>query len=65
MSQAIQEPVVPRGGVLAAAALCVVLSCDMTTVRLTGMGEVHMTLPAAVQSRDLQFADGDNGTVLI
>jgi putative photosynthetic complex assembly protein len=65
MSQAIQEPVVPKGGVLAAAALVLFALATVTTVRLTGMGEVHMTLPAAVQSRDLQFADGNKGTVLV
>jgi putative photosynthetic complex assembly protein len=65
MSQAIQEPVVPKGGVLAAAALVLFALATVTTVRLTGMGEVHMTLPAAVQSRDLQFADGNHGTVLV
>jgi putative photosynthetic complex assembly protein len=65
VSQTIQEPVVPKGGVLAAAALILFSLATVATVRLTGMGEVHMTLPAAVQSRDLQFADGDNGTVLV
>jgi putative photosynthetic complex assembly protein len=65
MSHAIQEPIVPKGGVLAAAALVLFALATVTTVRLTGMGEVHMTLPAAVQSRDLQFADGNNGAVLV
>ena len=65
MSHAISEPVVPKGGVLAAAALVLFALAAVTTVRLTGMGEVHMTLPAAVQSRDLQFADGNNGAVLV
>jgi putative photosynthetic complex assembly protein len=70
MSQVIQEnasrePVVPKGGIIAAAALVLFSLATVTTVRLTGLGEVHMTLPAAVQSRDLQFADGRNGTVLV
>ena len=65
MSEAIQEPVVPKGGVLAAAALVLFSLAAVTTVRLTGMGGVHMTLPAAVESRDLQFADGNNGAVLV
>jgi putative photosynthetic complex assembly protein len=60
-----QEPVVPKGGIIAAAALVLFSLATVTTVRLTGMGEVHMTLPAAVQSRDLQFADGQNGAVLV
>ena len=63
--QVIQEPVVPKGGVLAAAALVLFALTTVTTVRLTGMGESHMTLPAAVQSRDLQFEDGKNGAVLV
>ena len=37
----------------------------VTTVRLTGAGGVHMTLPAAAESRDLQFEDGKNGAVLV
>ena len=65
MSQTVREPVVPKGGVLAAAALVMFSLASVTTVRLTGVGEVHMTLPAAVQSRDLQFADGHNGAVLV
>jgi hypothetical protein len=43
MSHAISEPVVPKGGVLAAAALVLFALAAVTTVRLTGMGEVHMT----------------------
>ena len=65
MSQAIHEPVVPRGGGFAAAALVLFALASVTTVRLTGVGEVRMTLPAAVESRDLQFEDGKNGAVLV
>ena len=65
MSHAIQEPVVPRGGVFAAAALILFALAAVTTVRLTGVGGVHMTLPAAVESRDLRFEDGRNGAVLV
>lgn len=65
MSHAIQEPVVPKGGIIAAAALVLFLLATVTTVRLTGTGGVHMTLPAAVESREFQFADGQNGTVLV
>ena len=35
MSQAIHEPVVPKGGVLAAAALILFALASVTTVRLT------------------------------
>ena len=65
MSHAIHEPVVPKGGVFAAAALVLFALASVTTARLTGVGEVRMTPPAAVESRDLQFADGKNGTVLV
>jgi len=65
MSQAIHEPVVPRGGVFAAAALILFALAAVTTVRLTGVGGIHMALPAAVESRDLQFEDGQNGAVLV
>jgi putative photosynthetic complex assembly protein len=34
-------------------------------VRLTGVGASHMTLPAAVESRDLRFEDGEKGSVLV
>jgi putative photosynthetic complex assembly protein len=65
MSQAIHEPVVPRRGVLAAAALVLFALAAVTTVRLTGVGSVRMTLPAEVESRELQFEDGKNGAVLV
>jgi len=65
MSQAIHEPVVPRGGVLAAAALILFALATVTTVRLTGVGGVHMALPAAVESRDLLFEDGQKGAVMV
>ncbi len=65
MSQTIHEPVVPRGGVFAAAALVLFALASVTTVRLTGVGEVRMTLPAAIESRDFQFEDGKNGAVLV
>jgi len=65
MSHAIHEPVVPKGGVFAAAALILFALAAVTTVRLTGVGGIHMTLPAAVESRDLQFEDGQNGAVLV
>ena len=65
MSQAIHEPVVPRGGVFAAAALILFALAAVTTVRLTGVGGIHMALPAVVESRDLQFEDGQNGAVLV
>jgi putative photosynthetic complex assembly protein len=65
MSEAIHEPVVPRGWVFAAGALVLFSLALVTTVRLTGVGGVHVTLPAAVESRDLRFADGESGAVLV
>ena len=65
MGQVIYEPIVPKGGVFAAAALVLFSLAAVTTVRVTGLGGVHMVLPAAVESRDLQFEDGKNGAVLV
>jgi putative photosynthetic complex assembly protein len=65
MGEAIHEPVVPRGGIFAAAALILFALAAVTTVRLTGVGGAHMTLPAAVESRDLRFEDGEKGAVLV
>ncbi|MDN3276578.1 photosynthetic complex assembly protein PuhC [Frankia sp. RB7] len=65
MSHAIQEPVVPKSGIIAAAALVLFSLATVTTARLTGTGGVHMTLPAAVESRDFRFEDGQNGAVLV
>jgi putative photosynthetic complex assembly protein len=65
MSQAIQEPVVPKVGIIAAAALVLFSLATVTTARLTSTGGVHMTLPAVAESRDFQFEDGKNGAVLV
>lgn len=65
MSQAIHEPVVSKGGILAAAALVLFVLTSVTAVRLTGVGEVRMKTPAAVESRDLRFEDGKQGAVLV
>ena len=65
MSQALQEPLIPRGGLMAGAALVLFALAAVTTSRLTGVGDVRMTLPAAVESRDLNFADGQGGAVLV
>ena len=65
MSQTIQEPLIPRGGLMAGAALVLFALAAVTTARLTGTGSMHMKLPAMVESRDLQFADGKGGAVLV
>ncbi len=65
MSEAIHEPLVPKTWLVSAVALVLFSLASVTAVRLTGVGGTHMTLPAAVESRDLQFEDGKNGTVLV
>lgn len=65
MSQTIQEPLIPRGGLMAGAGLVLFALAAVTTARLTGVGEVHMTVPAVAESRDLNFADGPGGAVLV
>jgi putative photosynthetic complex assembly protein len=65
MGHAIHEPVVPKAGVFAAAALVLFALAAVTTVRVTGVGGARMTLPAAIESRDLQFEDGKDGAVLV
>ncbi len=65
MTEVFREPIVGRKGLLAAGGLVLFALVAATTARLTGVGDVRMTLPAAVESRDLQFADGQNGSVLV
>ncbi len=67
MSQAIHDDnsLVPRAWILSAIALVLFSLTAATAVRLTGVGGSHMTLPAIVESRDLLFEDGKDGTVLV
>ncbi|WP_375412352.1 photosynthetic complex assembly protein PuhC [uncultured Bradyrhizobium sp.] len=65
MRAALHEPVVSKGGILAAAALILFALAAVTAVRVTGLGEVRMALPAVAESRDLRFEDGRNGAVLV
>lgn len=65
MRDVMREPVVPKAGVFAAAALALFALAAVATARLTGIGEVRVTLPAAVESRDLRFEDGKGGAVLV
>lgn len=67
MRQAIheQEPLVPRAWILSAIALVLFSLVAVTMVRLTGVGGSTMTLPIAVESRDLLFEDGKDGAVLV
>ena len=65
MTEVFREPIVGRTGLLAVGGLVMFALVAVTTSRLTGVGDTRMTLPAAVESRDLQFADGQGGTVLV
>ena len=65
MSQAVHEPLIAKGGILAGCSLVLFALAAVTTSRLTGVGEVRMTTPAAVESRDLNFMDGQGGAVLV
>ena len=65
MSEAVQPTFIPKASLVAAASLVVFALTAVTLSRLSGVGATHMTLPAAVESRDLQFEDGKNGAVLV
>ncbi|MBC7584836.1 MULTISPECIES: photosynthetic complex assembly protein PuhC [unclassified Tardiphaga] len=65
MSQALHEPLIAKGGILAGCGLVLFALVTVTTSRLTGVGEVRMTVPAAVESLDLNFMDGQGGAVLV
>jgi putative photosynthetic complex assembly protein len=65
MAETINEPLIPRGGLLAGAALVLFALAAVTTTRLTGIGGTRMVLPSAIESRDLNFADGSGGAVLV
>jgi putative photosynthetic complex assembly protein len=65
MDEAAHDIKVPKGALLAAAALVLFAITATATSRLTGVGSVHMTLPAMVESRTLQFEDAADGSVLV
>ena len=65
MAASINPSLIPKGGLFAAAALVLFALAAVTTTRLTGTGGTRMTLPAAAESRDLNFADGTGGSVLV
>jgi putative photosynthetic complex assembly protein len=56
---------VPKAALIAAGTVLFFALAAATTVRVTGYGGTHMTLPAMVESRDLQFADAPDGAVLV
>lgn len=65
MTEVFREPIVGRTGLIAAGSLVLFTLISATTARLTGIGDVRVSFPAAVESRDLQFADGQGGSVLV
>jgi putative photosynthetic complex assembly protein len=65
MDEAEHDIKVPKGALLAAAALVLFAITATATSRLTGVGSVHMTLPAMVESLTLQFDDAADGSVLV
>jgi putative photosynthetic complex assembly protein len=65
MTEVFREPIVGRTGLMAAGGLVLFALVTVTASRMTGIGDVRMTLPAAVESRDLTFEDGKGGSVLV
>lgn len=65
MADMLHPPLIPRGGIMAGAGLVVFALAAVTTARLTGTGGTHMVLPAAAATRDLRFADGAHGAVVV
>lgn len=65
MSQAVHEPLIAKGGILAGCGLVLFALAAVTASRLTGVGDVRMTFPSAVESLDLNFVDGQGGAVLV
>ncbi|MFO1160325.1 MAG: photosynthetic complex assembly protein PuhC [Reyranellaceae bacterium] len=65
MSHSHSASPVPRGVLLGAAALIGVTVALAGTARLTGFGAAHVAEPAAVDSRDLRFADQADGSIVV
>ncbi|MBB5049733.1 putative photosynthetic complex assembly protein [Rhodopseudomonas rhenobacensis] len=65
MDDAAHDFKIPKGALVAAGALVVFALVAATASRVTGVGRVRMTPPAIVESLDLQFEDGQDGSVLV
>jgi putative photosynthetic complex assembly protein len=65
MDEAAHEIRIPKGALLAAGALVLFALTATATARFTGVGTVQMTLPAMVESLDLQFEDSPDGALLV
>lgn len=60
-----EDPIVTRRGLFAIFALLLFALTATTAARLTGLGTSRVATPAAIETRDLQFTDGDRGAVLV
>jgi putative photosynthetic complex assembly protein len=65
MSEAAHNLHVPKGALIAAAAVVLFTIAAAATTRLTGVGHSRMTPPATVESVDLNFEDSPDGAVLV
>lgn len=65
MSEAAHNLNVPKGALIAAAAVVLFTIAVAATARLTGVGHSRMTPPAMVESLDLNFEDSPDGAVLV
>uniref|UniRef100_Q07RX7 Putative photosynthetic complex assembly protein n=1 Tax=Rhodopseudomonas palustris (strain BisA53) TaxID=316055 RepID=Q07RX7_RHOP5 len=59
------EIYIPKGALIGAGLLVVFALIAVTASRLTGVGQVKMTPPPIVESVDLNFEDGQDGSVLV
>lgn len=65
MSEAAHDFNVPKGALIAAAAIIVFTIAIAATSRLTGLGYSRMTPPAIAESLDLNFEDRADGGIMI
>ncbi|QDL96452.1 phosphonate-binding protein [Rhodopseudomonas palustris] len=65
MSEAAHNLNVPKGVLIAAAAVVLFTIAAAATTSLTGIGHSKMTPPAMVESLDLNFEDSPDGAVLV
>ncbi|MBK8211243.1 MAG: phosphonate-binding protein [Rhodospirillales bacterium] len=65
MSNHADQPVIPRGVLLGAAALLGLALLSAGAGRITGIGTLHLPPADAGESRDLRFEDRADGAVVI
>lgn len=59
------EIYIPKGALIGAGILVFVTIVAAATSRLTGIGQVKMTPPPIVESVNLNFEDGQDGSVMV